>query len=231
LILWTDDDVLPDREWLAQMAAAASTNPDCSFFGGPVEPWFSQQPPQWLTENWPLIASAYATRDLGPHEFDFTPDCLPFGANLAIRADIQRQFPYHTSLGRVGASEVRGEELQLLTEMLSAGHRGRWMPKARVQHYIPPDRLQLEYLIRFFHGIGQTMCRRDALRGRSITVSDARRKRRKAVRGRVVSALRRTLPFWPSSSWLEKRLAAARDQGYSEAAWAMLKEGQMAKAA
>ena len=37
LIIWTDDDVLVDSDWLAAYAAAADRWPDAAFFGGPIE--------------------------------------------------------------------------------------------------------------------------------------------------------------------------------------------------
>ncbi|MEX2176557.1 MAG: glycosyltransferase [Pirellulaceae bacterium] len=230
LILWTDDDVLVDPRWLAEMVVAARAYPEHSFFGGPIDPWFAHPAPGWLADNWPLVSNAFATRDFGPETLEFTPDALPFGANFAIRTAAQRRFEYHTSLGRVGASEVRGEEIQLLVEMLAAGERGRWIPQARVQHYIPPERIGLDYLVRFYHGIGQTQCRRDALRGKPIGQRDLRRKRRRALRRWVGSTLSRAIPIH-GSGWLKQRLEAARDRGYYEAGLAMLKEPNVPAAA
>jgi glucosyl-dolichyl phosphate glucuronosyltransferase len=39
-ILWTDDDVLVDRDWIRAYAAAFRASPDAALFGGPIEPWF-----------------------------------------------------------------------------------------------------------------------------------------------------------------------------------------------
>ena len=38
LMLWTDDDVLIDRDWLEAYVAAASKWPDAGYFGGRIEP-------------------------------------------------------------------------------------------------------------------------------------------------------------------------------------------------
>ncbi|MDX1945832.1 MAG: glycosyltransferase, partial [Pirellulaceae bacterium] len=119
LILWTDDDVLVDRRWLAETVAAAKANPGHSFFGGPIEPWFTQPPPQWLLDNWEFVHAAFAARQLGPEIHEFNPHRLPFGANMTVRTATQRKFLYSPKLGRVGASEVRGEETQVLRDMLA----------------------------------------------------------------------------------------------------------------
>jgi glycosyltransferase involved in cell wall biosynthesis len=51
-ILWTDDDALVDRQWLAAYARAIEERPRAVFFGGPVHPWFAEPPPTWLKRAW-----------------------------------------------------------------------------------------------------------------------------------------------------------------------------------
>jgi glycosyltransferase involved in cell wall biosynthesis len=156
LIIWTDDDVLVDRRWLAEMLAAMRARPEYSFFGGPIEPWFEHDPPQWLLDTWPSINGAFAFRDLGAEPFEFDLKRLPYGANYAVRTRVQREFLYNPRLGRVATGEVRGEETDVLHKLIAAGHRGWWVPTSKVQHFIPAERLTLDYIRRFFHGIGQT---------------------------------------------------------------------------
>lgn len=217
LILWTDDDVLVDRLWLAETVAAARRRPDYAFFGGPIKPWFTRPAPKWLTDNWHFVASAYAARDMGDEEFDFSQHRLPFGANLTIRTEAQRQHLYNPRFGRVGASEVRGEETQVLWEMLEAGLKGLWTPKATVQHYIPPERISMEYLIRFFHGIGQTTFYHDMVDGKPNWKRQNRKLRRRAMKRQASSVIGRILRPWKGNRWVEVRLQAAKDWGYFEA--------------
>ena len=104
LILWTDDDVLVDRDWLAEHVAAANALPQASFFGGPIEPWFEVSPPHWLTSAWSRISEIYATRDVGGTPSPIDAQFHPYGANFAIRTEVQRRFLYDPRLGRVGPS-------------------------------------------------------------------------------------------------------------------------------
>jgi len=156
LIVWTDDDVLVESRWLSEMLAAARVRPEFSFFGGPIEPWFEHDPPKWLLDNWPAINGAFAFRDLGTEAFEFDLKRLPYGANYAMRTSVQREFLYNPRLGRVATGEIRGEETDVLHKLLAASHRGGWVPTAKVQHFIPADRLTLDYIRRFFQGIGHT---------------------------------------------------------------------------
>lgn len=187
LILWTDDDVLVDPLWLTKMTEAAHQQPAYAFFGGPICPWFESQPPQWLVNNWRHFSSAYAIRNLGAEPLDFDRARLPYGANYAIRRRVQLQFPYNHSLGRVAHGEVRGEESDVLQRMLAANHQGRWVPDAKVDHFISRDRLTLDYLQRFYHGVGQMEVIRQA-----ASESDSRR----AVKSRWLLPRAQLLECW-----------------------------------
>jgi glycosyltransferase involved in cell wall biosynthesis len=166
LLLWTDDDVLVDANWLAEMTSAARRQPDLAFFGGPIEPWFEVTPPAWLLNTWREFSIAYAVRDFGAEPLEFGPQRLPFGANYAIRREVQLRYPYNARLGRSGTGCVGGEETDVLLRMLAGGHRGIWVPAAKVRHFLPQERLTLDYLRRYFQGAGQMECLPHAARSK-----------------------------------------------------------------
>ena len=159
LLLWTDDDVLVDGEWLAEYANAAVERPDAAFFGGMIEPWFEDAPPDWLRRSLPDIEIAYAVRDLGPQTFYFSPGRIPFGASFAIRTKVQRAFRFDPSLGRKKHGMLGGDETTVINAMLAAGHKGVWLPKARLRHFIPRDRQTIRYLRAFYEAQGFAMQR------------------------------------------------------------------------
>jgi glycosyltransferase involved in cell wall biosynthesis len=165
LILWTDDDVIVDPRWLAEYAGAARAWPDVSFFGGTIAPWFETQPPSWMTAAWPHVSAAYAARELGESSFDVDPRSMPYGANYAIRTDAQRCYRYDPNLGLSGGQSRRGEETALMLRMMRDGHRGRFIPGARVRHFIPRERITLEYVREWFFGLGQTHVEQDVRDG------------------------------------------------------------------
>jgi glycosyltransferase involved in cell wall biosynthesis len=164
LILWTDDDVMVDSNWLASYVAAAQRLPEVSFFGGTVTPWFESDAPDWLARGWHELQAVYAVRQLGEEEFNFSPGILPYGANMAVRTEAQRRYRYNERLGRVGPSDVRGEEFAMMEEMLADGLRGTFIPDAKVQHYIPDHRMTLDYVHRFYFGAGiaTSLCEMEA---------------------------------------------------------------------
>ncbi len=109
LILWTDDDVLVDQNWLREYVVTAREMPHATFFGGPIRPVFEAEPPAWINETWEYISGAFAELELGDQSLQFDERTHAFGANLAIRTDVQREYQYDVRLGRVGDNHIRCE--------------------------------------------------------------------------------------------------------------------------
>ncbi len=154
-LIWTDDDVLVEPDWLAEYVRGFERHPEGTVFGGPVSPWFPNTPPSWLTEAWPRVFAAYACINHGDDEFQLTHRKLPFGASMAMRMDHQKMFSYDPERGVKPGSRMGGEEIDVVRRSLEHGGAGWWLPKARVRHYIPEARQTLSYLRRYFDADGE----------------------------------------------------------------------------
>ena len=206
LLVWTDDDVLVDSQWLAAYCEAAGRCPQAAFFGGPIRPWFEAEPPSWLLECWDNLSGMYAVRELGDDEFALDTDHLPYGANYAIRADVQRKHRYDVNLGRQQNNMVSGEETAVLAAILAEGGSGHWLPGAKVRHFIPAERLTLNYLRQFFYGLGRTFVRG----GRTSRASAAKLRMRAALSELKFRAGRRVAP---ARYWVKHLTTAERMRG------------------
>lgn len=153
-VLWLDDDVIVDVQWLAAYCDAFQQGPDVAFFGGPITPVFEGTPPPWLRAALKHLGNAYAAIDLGREVVALEGESLPYGANWAIRMAEQRTHQYDPALGRRGTLLLAGEEWAVMQEVLRNGGSGRWVPDAHVQHVIPPGRQSLRYLRRYYVGNG-----------------------------------------------------------------------------
>ena len=160
LLLWTDDDVLVEHNWLTAYAQAIGDYPDAGFFGGPVLPWFAVTPPRWLEANFAVFAGSYAVRSAPPGTLLLQDDAfLPFGANFGLRRSAIGDARFDTRLGRIGTQLISGEEVQFLTHLLQRGQSGIWIDNATVQHYIPADRISERYLRDYYYAKGQSRIR------------------------------------------------------------------------
>jgi glycosyltransferase involved in cell wall biosynthesis len=158
-ILWTDDDVLVSRTWLAEYWRAFSRFPDAALFGGPIVPWYAVEPPTWVSPSLEVAGGHFAVLripdDAGPIE----DHPLPFGANMAARREAHEAHPFDTRLGARPGLRLVGEETAFIRKVLQAGGSGRWVPDARVQHYIPEHRMTLRFMRQYYYGTGATIAR------------------------------------------------------------------------
>jgi glucosyl-dolichyl phosphate glucuronosyltransferase len=159
-LCWTDDDVRPDPHWLAAYAEAFERHPAAALFAGRVLPELEPPSPSWFARaqhRWPLT-SVLAHRDFGDQGLRLSADRgrLPYGANYAVRADVQRSFAYDPELGLAPGRERVGEETDLAFRMLQAGHTGWWVPASKVRHLIPTERQTTDYVLNYFRQVGGT---------------------------------------------------------------------------
>ena len=206
LIVWTDDDVLVDKKWIWHYVAAAKEQSEVAFWGGPILPEFVDRRPLWIKENWKRCKGCFAVRDLGETPVEFDPSTLPYGANFAVRTDVQKQFTFNTDLGRKGNLVVGDDEIELLRRILDRGYRGRWLPQAKVAHLIPAERTTEKYVGDYFYGQG----RNEALRNWRNTGAPTRL-RWEALTQRLLYRIKR--PLWPSQVWFTHMVRASLARG------------------
>ena len=213
LLIWTDDDVLLDAFLVQNYVEFADANSEVAFFGGKIEPDFEETPQAWITENWDRLKGCFAARDLGDESIPFQKDRLPYGANFAIRSNVQHAFPFDVELGRRG-QEVHGEdELEMMRRVLDSGYSGAWVPAAKVQHFIDRSRMSEMYVREYFVGQGRAL----ASKGEAWSDSVKRLKWRSLLK---FMAYRFKRQFASSEEWvslmLESSLAAGQAMQLSE---------------
>ncbi|HEV3204256.1 MAG TPA: glycosyltransferase, partial [Gemmataceae bacterium] len=162
LMLWTDDDVLVDANWMVEYLKAARQWPDAAFFGGTIEPWFAVEPPNWIRRNLHHLEHPFAIRRLGSDTRSFSPNEYPYGANMAFRTRILKDYPFNPKLGLVQNDTIRGDEFNVIERLIKHGYKGVWVGSARVLHYIVPERLTRTYIWDYYRGYGKSEIRQCA---------------------------------------------------------------------
>ena len=144
IILFGDDDILVQPDWLAQMAVPFLADADSRIgaVGGEVIPIFPDGLPDWVREwHAPLNFRA----DPGP----LPPRQLPMGANLAFRRRVFDEVGnFLTDRGRQGKNFFGGEETELLRRARAAGFEIWFSPGGAVKHQMPANRTTFRYASR-----------------------------------------------------------------------------------
>ncbi|MDR3450296.1 MAG: glycosyltransferase [Alphaproteobacteria bacterium] len=156
-IVWTDDDVGLDPQWLAAYGEAFQRWPNAALFAGKITPHLEPPTPDWLIGNADAIGSLLAKSDCGDVPVALSTDkrILPFGANFAIRTAVQKQFRYNPDLGVAPGRRMGGEETDVAKRILASGRHGWWLPGPKVTHHIPAARQTLAYVAEYYETLGE----------------------------------------------------------------------------
>ncbi len=158
-ILWTDDDVVVQEDWLIAYLDAFERHPQVALFGGPIYADFEGQVPTWLEKGWEAVKIAYCHNDMSDEEIplvEHPPGFLPYGANFAIRSIEQKKELFDLRLGYMPSRPYIAEETGMMKKVLSSGAKGMWIPAARVRHINGQDRLTLKYVRGYYERQGRT---------------------------------------------------------------------------
>lgn len=161
IVAFTDDDVIPEREWLAKLAETFRDH-ECAGVGGRVVERWEFEPPDWWTETTDELAAAIVGFDPGggPRELDVPP----FGANMAFRRKVfERHGGFRTDLGRKGDELISGEDTEFGRRLLRAGEVLHYAPDAVVHHPVARERATKAYFRRWYYQYGRTVARRDGV--------------------------------------------------------------------
>ena len=150
--MFTDDDVLLDRGWLAAYLWAIEAFQRAGFFGGRILPdWTDHPRPSWLKdEQMPLLSGVLGCHDLCENSrFYGAEDDSPFGASFAVRRALFAEFgAFRTDLGVKGRSRGRGEDTEFLNRARTRGEPGVYVGEALCRHRVEPERLKISSLYR-----------------------------------------------------------------------------------
>ncbi|MBK8640028.1 MAG: glycosyltransferase family 2 protein [Chromatiaceae bacterium] len=152
VLLFTDDDVRFDLDWLVAYEQAFAAQPDASWFGGRIRPLWQDGPPRWLRdESMALIAGLLVYYDLGAQNRSYLhEDPCPFGASFALRRPAFEQMGgFRTDLGVRGDVPGRGEEEDYFQRLKLAGFTGFYVGATSAWHGQDPARFRWGYLYRY----------------------------------------------------------------------------------
>ncbi len=157
LVVFTDDDVLPQPHWLSELARAADRWPQADIFGGRTGLAWPPGTPDWLVES-PEPALNFARFDHGDEERMI--EWPPFGPNWAVRSSVLETHRFEPGVGPDGTGGyAMGSETEFMLRLMDRGHRVAYVPTAEVRHIVRPEQLRREALIARSHRHGRGWAR------------------------------------------------------------------------
>jgi len=145
-IAFLDDDAIPCPSWLASLLHTFQTvRPEPVCVGGLIRPLWELPKPDWVH---PTMETLFTILDGGDQPRWFRPNEFPWGANVAYQRDALLKIGgFHEKLGRRGKSLLSGEEYLLNVTLQSQGGGFYYHPEAAIEHWIPKERIDPEWLV------------------------------------------------------------------------------------
>jgi glycosyltransferase involved in cell wall biosynthesis len=142
IVVLTDDDVTPRRDWLQAIHDVCKRWPDHRVFGGPLKAaWPTGAAPGWAR----LLGCTQM--GYGDH-FPFDRECAypagpngrPPGAHYWVRREVfENGRRYDESVGPHPTIERRGSERSMLLRLKEEGHEIVYCPHALLEHRVQPE--------------------------------------------------------------------------------------------
>lgn len=146
IVAFVDDDATADRRWLSSLMEAYACDERLLGLGGPVVPrWDAER--RWMPDEllW-VVGCTYRG-----HRHDAGPIRNPIGCNMAFRRrELVALGSFETSFGKRGKALATCDETELALRLERAHGPGRirFVPDARVHHFVPATRVSWRLLMR-----------------------------------------------------------------------------------
>ena len=135
IFLFTDDDAIPDAQWLSALIFAAMDHPNANVFGGKVLVQ-SDTLPLWIANSYNLKTMLASEQNLGDQICWFEKNRYPVGPNLAVRRRCLNsgRICWPVNLGP-GTHIPLGDEQAFLMQVSPPERRDRlYVPGSIVRH-------------------------------------------------------------------------------------------------
>lgn len=160
LWVFTDDDILPNADWLLRLREAADNQEEFAIFGGRIEPRWNKQPEPWLLDVVNKeIAYALTAPDWKAGEIS---GGWVWGPNMAVRASlfVDEGHRFNEKVGPGAGQYAMGSETEFNLRMEKVGHRCCHVPGAVVRHIIPAEYIERKWLMGRAYRYGRGYCLR-----------------------------------------------------------------------
>ena len=158
IIVFLDDDNVPAPNFVANVIQAFAEFPRAGVIGGKFLPCWEVKPTALAEAVAPF---ALAICDLGnsPQNIDVSRGAGIVGAGLCVRRNLLREVFSSPVLAatvtdRLGSNLTSGGDLAISVVAGQKGWECWYVPNLEIKHILPAARMEKEYLLRLYAGIG-----------------------------------------------------------------------------
>ena len=145
-IVFTDDDIRADVDWLSNIATVINKHPDYAIFGGEIVPEWEVSPPEWVLK-WAPLGVLYAVKE-NTEDGECDPGKV-WGPNMVVKRSLftQHQMVFNESIGPDGTDcYPMGSETEFTKRAYSLGFKCYSSNKFKVHHWVPQSSVTREWI-------------------------------------------------------------------------------------
>jgi len=144
LVVFTDDDVVPDPNWLVALRAAADAHPEHAILSGVIRPRWMSAPEAWHSDP-AFRGRCYTLTDPAWEEGPCDP-VFAWSPNMAIRRSVfETGYRFDEAIGPRQGSFTMGSETSMTIRLRADGYRAWHVRSAIVEHMIRPFQMTKEW--------------------------------------------------------------------------------------
>jgi glycosyltransferase involved in cell wall biosynthesis len=144
-VILTDDDAVPDVDWIYNYKKGFERYPNIEIFGGSIIPVVTNWP-TWIDLSDRNIKSAYVIRTLSKKDCDISPPSI-WGPNMAIKKSIfSSGITFNENIGPNGSDYIMGSETEFLRRLEKLNYPAKYLADVIVGHQIRDEQLTLDWL-------------------------------------------------------------------------------------
>lgn len=156
LIFFSDDDVVPDANWLITMANTAEKHPKFDMFGGHIYPIWPDETPDWIFR----LVNMGAVYAITPPQLKSGPVSAAqiWGANMVVRHHLfAKGYRFNEQVGPTQGQYIMGSEVEFNRRLEKDGHQAWFCADASVGHIIRKNQITRDWIIQRAYRLGRHM--------------------------------------------------------------------------
>lgn len=149
VVIFTDDDITPEINWLQAIRRSLEEFPQISVFGGSIKvDWGGRRAPDWSFVP-QVMSTVFGEHEMGGKPVLYIDGQAPFGGNFWIRSEsLSGKLSFDERIGPRPKNRIMGSETSFLMSLANRGFRMLYCPDAVVYHRVQEDLFSLDMVYR-----------------------------------------------------------------------------------
>lgn len=158
VVVLTDDDIIPNTDWLLQMERCLIANPEFAIIGGRIKPNWPSDLPEYVKRYVPLSMVFAITEEQQP-DGPSDPQKI-WGANMAVRSEVfDKGFRFDETVGPASGNYIMGSETEFTARLAYEGYSCYFCNASVVEHIIRSNQFSKSWLWGRSLRSGKSYCR------------------------------------------------------------------------